>query len=87
MMTDVTHEHLLTILDDETYLKVCRYMQGCRVSFGKHSIRQAEIWRDYRHMVAVGYDRPTAIKTLAAKNELSAHTIRRIIRKWKRRSE
>ena len=83
MTVDVGSECLRAVLDDETAEKVCRYLKGCRVSFGKHSIEHKEIYQAYIETVQSGTKNSAAIKSLAARFEKSERQIYRIVKKWK----
>lgn len=83
-MITTNSEPLLSVVDEETYIKICEYMQGMRVYFSTKSIRNYKIKKDYEHFIKNGYSYNQVVEQLANKYELSAETIKRLIAKRRR---
>ena len=82
-MIDATPEYLLNVVDEKTTYRIWESMEGMRVYFPKHVVRDNFIIRDYNEMTNT---RIEAIKELSYKYEISTAQIRRIITKGIRKA-
>ena len=75
-------ECLKTIVDEDTYLKIVDYCKGYTIHFGIRQAKYELIKRDYKNLKRQKISRPTIVKILQEKHNLSKNRIYEYIRKF-----
>ena len=84
-MIDVGHDIITAVLDEESADRLCRYLKGCRVSFGKHDIEHKEMHGTYKQMMMNNIKRSEIVKAIASRYSISERQVRRLVVKWNKK--
>ena len=68
-------ESLKTILDEDTYLKVLEFAQGYTIHFSARQAKYERIKRDYKNLKKQQISKPTMVKILQEKHNISRNRI------------
>ena len=74
-------ESLKTILDEDTYLKILEFAQGYTIHFSARKAKYERIKRDYKNLKKQKISKPTMVKILQEKHNLSRRSAYGYIKK------